>query len=154
MFLFELIISSRSLLLLLSLSSFGLLALCLGLSDEVVSCVEATSGLSLPLGEPSGSPGAGLLGSDDLTTGLEQLCASLHVGSVLEPHVTLDVLAERVVSDAQGALVGECAGDFTLELGLGRPDNARIVDQTVLGRVFLRLQGPEESFLRTQNLDG
>mmetsp|Transcript_16843 Transcript_16843/g.63884 ORF Transcript_16843/g.63884 Transcript_16843/m.63884 type:complete len:274 (-) Transcript_16843:483-1304(-) len=63
-------------------------------------------------------------------------------------------LAERVHAHGQGRLGGENAGDLSLVLGEGLADEGGVVDEAVLGRVMLGLEGAEEGLLCAEDLHG
>ena len=58
-----------------------------------------------------------------------------HLLAPLQADVRVGVLAQRVHADGQRALGGQHAANLALELGLRLPDQARVVDQPVLGRL-------------------
>merc|ERR1712214_194539 len=61
-------------------------------------------------------------------------------------------LREAIDPGRDGALVGEVPGDATLVLRARLPDERRMENEAVLGRVPPRLEGPEERLLRAQDL--
>ena len=69
---------------------------------------------------------------------------------MLRTHGSILILLECIEADAKSALICERATDFTLHLvRLCGANDAGVVDEAVLGRVFLRLKGAEEGFLGT-----
>lgn len=91
---------------------------------------------------------------DDLAAGLEQLQSLLHEGVRVGAELTILTFAKGIVTDAERALVGESARHLTLQIVLGLADNAGVVNETVLGRVLLGLEGAEQSLLGAKNLNG
>mmetsp|Transcript_22450 Transcript_22450/g.27657 ORF Transcript_22450/g.27657 Transcript_22450/m.27657 type:complete len:445 (-) Transcript_22450:59-1393(-) len=96
-----------------------------------------------------------LTGLDDLATVLEESEAVLNIRFVSGAHGAVNALLEGVVAHAQSAFVSKGSRNFTLHLvGLRRADDACIIDQAVLGRIFLCLKSSEESLLSAEHLDG
>ena len=58
-----------------------------------------------------------------------------HLLAPLQADVRIGVLAQRIHADGQRALGGQHAADLALELGLRLADQARMVDQPILGRL-------------------
>lgn len=61
---------------------------------------------------------------------------------------------EGVETGSNGGLVRDVARDASLVLGLGTTNEGGVEDQTILGGVALGLEGAEESFLSTEDLNG
>lgn len=79
-----------------------------------------------------------------------------HLGTALEADVlgALGFVAQRVDAHAQRALGGQGARNAALELLRGLADERGVVDEAVLGRVVLGLEGAEERLFRAEDLDG
>lgn len=60
---------------------------------------------------------------------------------------------ESVASDTKGTLGSKGTGDFTLELGSSGINEGGLIDDTVFGSVVLGLDGFEEGFFSTEDLD-
>ena len=76
---------------------------------------------------------------------------STHLGARLQPNLCISCLSQSVHSDGQGAFGRQDARDLALELGRGLPDERRMVDQAVLGRLVLCLEGPAQQAASSQS---
>mmetsp|Transcript_20210 Transcript_20210/g.52146 ORF Transcript_20210/g.52146 Transcript_20210/m.52146 type:complete len:212 (+) Transcript_20210:120-755(+) len=91
-----------------------------------------------------------------LTRGLARVVEAqplLHLFLQLLAEEARRLLRERVDPARDRALVREVPADPPLVLRARAPDEARVEDEAVLGRVALRLERAEERLLRAEDLD-
>lgn len=78
--------------------------------------------------------------------------ASTHLCTHGDTQGALHIISQRIQPHGQGSLGSQHSGHLALELGGCLPHQAGVVDQAVLGRVVLGLEGPEQRLLCPQNL--